>query len=225
MAWHACITMLCNLDKKGTQRVFYMNAMYFVFGLICSLLVYILDAPYGEGDDAKPRYQVCALNQTGIGDSTKCPGFNGENKEQMLAIWGIVLAGMIMNIVLFAWSIINHCDREEGSMIMTYRHLGLQWIFAAVNLGLMVGLYTWVILSEGAQDEANKDNVYFADGIDIVTASIVGIVFGVVDVLFNILFLIERGRPEKLIHFFLPPNTAGKEGTSWALKAKETLSF
>ena len=77
-------------------------------------------------------------------------------------------------------------------MVMTYRHLGLQWIFSAVNLGLMAGLYSWVALSEGAQDEGNADNVYFADGIDIVTASIVGIAFGVVDVLVNILFLVER---------------------------------
>lgn len=218
-------TMLCNLDKKGTQRVFYMNAMYFVFGLISTLLVYTLDAPFGEGNTTKPRYQVCALNQTGIGASTKCPGFNGENKEQMLAIWGIVLAGMIGNIVLFAWSLVNHCDREEGSMIMTYRHLGLQWIFSFVNLGLMSGLVYWVSLSEGIGDEANKDNVYLADGIDIVAASIAGVVFGVVDVCVNIYFLVERGAPEKLLHLVWPPNTAGKDGTSWALKAKETIVF
>lgn len=165
------------LSKHGrSTHVFYMNIVYTIMTLLGALILASLNADYGEGDDAVPRYTKCRLDGS-TNKTTGCLSLNTEETDQLETLFGISVVVIIMNSILGLWSIANHFGDGVG---IKY-HFWSQPFLSAINLGLFAGLVGWYDFSEGLTEKLNVENNIYFDSINPYNIALVGLVASILD--------------------------------------------
>lgn len=185
---------LCSKDDiiSRTGRVFYMNAMYLVLGLLGVLVCAALNAPFGAKDE--PRFKQCGLGGAVATDSAgMCVDISGDDEKLELnqRLYDISLAVSIMNGVLLLWSILNHGIIARMPFGID-KHFMLQSIFALTNVGLFAGVVGNMntIDHDDLLSEANVEkNLYFQD-YNPFYAAVSGVVIATIDLIVG--FLLTR---------------------------------
>jgi len=164
------------LDLHGrTARVFYNNIIYLFMTLFGALVLASLNADTAkEGEDWEARYTKCSLDGS-VGTNSTCPGQTQGQSDQLLQLFNISVAVVVINILLLVLSIATHWGYGIALQFM------LQPVFSLVNLGLFSGLVGWFNFSDGISEDLNTQfNVYFQDYNPYVVA-IFGLVAGILD--------------------------------------------
>ena len=164
------------LDLHGrTARVFYNNVVYLFMTLFGALILASLNANTAEeGADWEARYTKCRLDGSIAANST-CPVQTADQTNQLLQLFNISVAVVVINILLLLLSIATHWGYGIRA------HFMLQPVLSLINLGLFAGLVGWFNFSEDISEDLNIDfNVYFEDYNPYVIA-IVGLVAGILD--------------------------------------------
>lgn len=164
------------LDLHGrTARVFYNNVIYLFMTLFGALIVASLNANTAEeGADWVARYTKCRLDGS-IGTNSTCPVQTVDQTDQLLQLFNISTAVVVINVLLLLFSIATHWGYGINA------HFMLQPVFSLINLGLFAGLVGWFDASDSISEDLNLDfNVYFQDYNPYVVA-IFGLGAGIVD--------------------------------------------
>ena len=91
-------------------------------------------------------------------------------------LFGIAVATVVINSLLFAWSIAMHW---KGFGIGW--HYRFQWAISVLNLGMFAGLVGWLASIEDLNAEMNVLNNLFFDDINVFAVAVSGLVIAALD--------------------------------------------
>jgi hypothetical protein len=170
------------LENHGHRaRFFFLNILFATMTFLAALFAGTLSASEGEGDDAKARYEVCAL--AGATADHTCPAIPADDTTGE-TVYNIAVAISVINALLLIWSVAGHYN--YGAYLLEKG----QWLFSILNIGLFAGLVGNLNSVEDILDEVNLENNVLFSGANPYVIAVVGLSAGVLEfVLFNSLNL------------------------------------